>query len=692
MALRTRWWLPAATAAAAVLLGTVTPLASAAGEPAANSGASFVYEDGSYPNSDQVFAETGARLVRGDGGITYTSCSGPYQIKIWARGIKLDEERMCFAAPRGTGFLTVNIPGAYRIQTYERSVKASISVKDEQKILDFPANTGKGFGEAGAEQTEAVLLEMRVTGTTATTPPGVSADPFGLGFNGKLTIGDSKRTCSAALVDPEWVISAKSCFADNPAEANTVAAAAPKDKTTVVLGKPHTALAGGHTSDIAQLVPHPDRDLIMARLAKPTTNITPVPLVSGAPVTGQQLTVVGFGRTKTEWIPTSRHDAKFAAGTVEAAGFDLAAADPADATVCMGDGGGPALRRTGVNTYSLAGIVSRSFQGGCLGSSETRTGAYASRVDDLGGWIAQARSLTPGWKTETLVQAGTGLYQGIRLADGSWTGFTDVQAQATNIGGVRTAAAAGINADTHVVALGGNGKIYHTVRKADGTWGNFGHVGDVAGTLSNVTQVSAVSVGNDLHVVAVASGKVFHSLRNATGNWTSFGDVAGAVGPIGTVTAAATASVGGELQLITVSGGKAYHTIRNSAGQWSTWGNVAGAAGTTGPITSVSMAGTGGDAQIVIATDNGTRQYHAIRKADRTWTTFGDLKDYLGTVTVKSLGAAHVDGELQLTATTTDNKLLHIIRHADRTWTSTTTVSLQGVTGTLGTTAITGTL
>ncbi|MEF2528971.1 phospholipase D-like domain-containing protein [Streptomyces globosus] len=298
----------------------------------------------------------------------------------------------------------------------------------------------------------------------------------------------------------------------------------------------------------------------------------------------------------------------------------------------------------------------------------------------------------PGWRTSSLVGTDTGLYHGIRLADGSWTGFTDVQSKAGHINGVRTAAAAGINADTHVVALGGDGRLHHTIRKADGTWAKFGDIGAVAGTLGNVSQVSAVSIGNDLHVVAVAGGKLFHTLRNSTGHWTSFGDVSGAVGPIGTVTTAATASVGGELQLVAVSGGKAFHTIRNTAGQWTTWGNVASAAGATGLITAVSMAGTDGDAQIVIATDNGTRQYHTIRKADRTWSPFGDLKDHLGTVTVTALSAAHVDGELQLTATTADNKLLHSIRHSDRTWTPATAVALQGVSGKLGTTAITGTL
>ncbi|MFJ7588309.1 trypsin-like serine protease [Streptomyces sp. NPDC097617] len=692
--MRTRWWLPTATAA--VLLGTATSPALAAGEPAANAGAPYVFEDGSYPGSDQVLADTGAKLIRGDGNISYVSCNDPHQIKVWARDLKLPDERMCFSAPRGTGYLTVSIPGAYRIQTYERSVKADISVKDQTQSVDVASNSSKGFGEAGADPSAAVLLELRVTGTTSTTPVGVSVDISGLAFSGKLTIGDAKRSCSATLVDPQWVVSAKSCFADDPAKSNTVAAGAPKDKTTVVVGLRELFLKGGHTSDIVELVPHPDRDLVMARLDKPATAITPAiapaTLSPTAPASGQPLTVAGFGRTRSSWVPTSRHDGSLTAGAVETTGFDLAAKTPDDATVCAGDAGAPVVRQVGVREYALVGIVSKSWQGGCLGSPETRTGGFATRIDNIGQWLQQTRALAPGWKTETLVQTSAGLYQGIRLTDGSWTGFTDVQAKAGDIKGVRSAAAAGINADTHVVALGGDGIIHHTVRKADGSWSNFGDIGVVAGVLGNVTQVSAVSVGNDLHVVAVADGKIFHTIRNSTGNWSRFGDLSGAAGPIGTVTAAATASVGGELQVIAVNGGKAFHTVRNTAGQWSAWGNIAQAAGTTGPITAVSMAGTGGDAQIVIATDNGTRQYHAIRKADRTWDAFGDLKDALGSVTVKSLGAARVDGDLQLTAVTSDNKLLHVIRRADRTWSPVTTVNVQGVTGNLGTTAVTGTL
>ncbi len=690
MALRTRWWLPATTATAAVLLGTATPLASAAGEPPANAGAPFIFEDGSYPGSDQVLAETGAKLIRGDGKIRYTSCDGPYQIKVWARDLKLPEERMCFAAG-STGFLTVSIPGAYRIQTYARDVSASISVKNATETVVVPHDESRGFGEAGADSSAAVLLELKVTGSSAPSPPvAIDFDSAGLPFSSKLYIGDAKRSCSGALVDPQWVITAKSCFADDPVTSNAVAAGAPKDKTTVLVGKSEWT-SGHHTTDIVELVPHPDRDIVMARLAQPATKITPVAVSATAPAAGQGLTVAGFGRTKTEWIPFRRHEATFTAGSVAATGFDLAAQTPADATVCAGDAGGPALR--GVKgAFTLAGVISRSWQGGCLGSTETRAGAFASRVDDMGEWIQQTRALAPGWKTETLVQAGTNLYQGIRLADGSWTGFTDVQSKASSIsGGVRAAAAAGIDSDTHVVTVGGDGRPYHTIRKADGSWGAFGDIGSVAGVPGTFTQVSAVSIGGDLHVVGVASGKIFHTTRKADGNWTRFGDLSSVAGPIGTVTASATTNANGQLQVIAVSGGQAFHTIRSTVGNWSGWGSVTQAAGATGAVTSVAMAGIAGDAYIVIATDNGTRQYHGMRKADGNWDRFAELNGVLGTITAKSVSAAAVNGEVQLTAATADNKLLHTIRRADRTWSSVTPVALQGVTGTLTATTITGT-
>ncbi|WP_432123735.1 trypsin-like serine protease [Streptomyces sp. C10-9-1] len=690
MALRTRRWVPAATATAAVLVGAATPLASAAGEPAANAGAPFVFEDGTYPNSAEVLAETGAKLISGDGGITYTSCDGPYQIKVWARDLKLPEERMCFAAPQDTGHLTVSIPGAYRIQTYKRSVKASISVRNETQSLDIPDSSSKGFGEAGADPSAAVLLELRVTGSSAARGAGQPVDTAGLAFNTKLTIGDGKRSCSGALVDPYWVLTAKSCFAEDPAKSNTVAAGAPKDKTTAVVGKSLLITSGGHSSDIAELVPHADRDLVMARLAQPADDITPVPLAATAPATGQELTVAGFGRTRTEWVPATRHAAVFTAGNVTATGFDLAARTPADATVCAGDAGGPAFRTEG-GKPALVGITSLGWQGGCLGTpaTETRSGAFSTRVNDLHGWFQRVRAQSPGWKTQALVQSGTTLYQGVRVNDGSWTGFEDIQTQgAGNIGGIRSSAVVGMNGDTHVLAVSNNGGLFHTTRKQDGTWGTWGDVFSVANSLGSLTSVTATNNGWDLHVVAVADGKAFHTIRNASGHWTPFRDITS--GKVGNVTAAATAVVRGELQVTTVSGGKAYHTIRQASGNWLAWGDVADAAGPTGPITAISTVGSGDQTHVVIATDNGARQYHAIRNFSGHWEPLAEIKGILGTVTAKSVATAHVAGEVQVAVTTADNKVLHTTRRADRTWTTTTAVpvSLPGAPGHL---AMTGT-
>ncbi|MFJ7160005.1 trypsin-like serine protease [Streptomyces sp. NPDC101118] len=690
--MRIHRWLAAATATAAVVLGAPVQTASAETVPPANAGAAFAVEDGAYPFRSAVLAATGADLIAGDGNITHTSCSGPYQIMVWARNLLTSDSRICFRAGR-TGSLTVSIPRAYRIETVGRDLNANISIDGETSNLTVPRDTTKGFGEADpADPKRAVLLQLNVTGSSAPVGAGQPIGTDAIAYHAQLNVGGGKRFCSAALVDPSWVIAAKSCFADKPAESNTVSDGAPKDDTTVTVGRKLLTVLGGHTSKITKLVTRADRDLVMAQLEKPATGIAPLALSRTAPAAGETLTVGGYGRTASEWAPHELHTAEFTAGTASATGFDITP-KAAESTLCKGDAGGPAVR-TENGKPALAGITSLTWHTDCLDgpADETRTGGFDARVDDIRDWIQQTRALTTGWKTEAVVQGGTKLYQAIRLADGTWTDAADVEAKAGTIGGVRASAVAGINGDTHVVALGGDGKVHHTVRKADGTWGSFGDVNQAASPLSNVTQLSAVSIGYELHVVAVANGRPYHTVRRQDGTWTVFGDVTGAAGPIGTVTAVATAHTAGQLQVIAVSGGKAYHTLRATNGTWTKWGDVAGAAGATGPVTAVAMAGTGSDAHVVIATDNGTQQYHSLRKGDGTWTPFGNLTPYLGQITVKSLGAGSVDGELQLAATTADGKVLHTTRRANGTWATTAPVALDGLTGTLGGIALAGTL
>ncbi|MET8754357.1 trypsin-like serine protease [Streptomyces sp. NPDC004667] len=500
----------------------------------------------------------------------------------------------------------------------------------------------------------------------------------------KLNIGDeaNSRACTATLLDDNWIITAASCFATTPG-------------TPVPAGKPAlksiATLADGTAVEVVDLAPRTDRDLALGRLATAAFNLPGARIAPAAPTAGTDLTSVGFGRTKTEWVPDKFHTGTFTTNASDTSTLTITGKG-AD-VICKGDTGGPLFNSAG----QLVGVNSRSWQGGCLGApaTDTRTGAISARADNLSAWTAEVRSLTPGWKTEAVVQAGTSLYQGIRLADGSWTGFTDVQSKAGNVGGIRTATVAGIDGDTHVVALGTNGHIYHTIRKADGAWLNFGDVGAEAGVLPNVSQVSAVSTGTEIQVVAVSNGKVFHSLRRANGTWAPFGDVAAVTSPMSNVTSIATANTGGELQVVAISGGKTYHTLRNTGGAWTIWGDVAGIAGATGPISSVAMAGSGSTAHVVIATDNGTRQYHTTRQGNGVWGTFSELTAHLGNITVKSVGAAGFPHEVDFAFTTSDNRVVYTSwSNPGRLFTNPVTVpTIQGIAATpLGSVALTATL
>lgn len=233
----------------------------------------------------------------------------------------------------------------------------------------------------------STLPAQAVTGTAATDTT--------YGYTARLDIGDGTRACSGVLVDAEWLLTAASCFVDDPAAGLDVPAGAPKLATTATIGRTDLTTTDGVVRNVVQLVPRTDRDLVLARLSRPVTTVTPAVLATASPATGEELRVAGYGRTKDEWAPLALHSGAFSVDAFDATTATVTGKN--GVSICAGDTGGPEVRVSG-GQAQLVGINSRSWQGGCFGidTTETRTGGIATRVDDLGSWVAAQIAATRG--------------------------------------------------------------------------------------------------------------------------------------------------------------------------------------------------------------------------------------------------------------------------------------------------------
>ncbi|MGC5330642.1 trypsin-like serine protease [Micromonospora sp. DT62] len=254
-----------------------------------------------------------------------------------------------------------------------------------------------------------------------------AADPVPDGsylFNAKITFGDV-RACSGALIDPNWMVTAKSCFADGT---TPTVAGAPTRATTALVGRTDLTTTSGAQRRVTHVVPHPDRNLALARLSAPATGVPTVALATAAPTAAETLRVTGYGRTATEWVPDRLHQGSFTVQDVTGGSVGLVGAS-AGATLCKGDAGGPAFRDV-AGTVELVAIAATSWQKGCLGATETRDGATATRVDDLGPWVREQLAdvqifgvLASGQLTYGVIDSATGDLRANRQSSAT-LGFT----------------------------------------------------------------------------------------------------------------------------------------------------------------------------------------------------------------------------------------------------------------------------
>ncbi|MGA5297962.1 trypsin-like serine protease [Streptomyces koyangensis] len=240
----------------------------------------------------------------------------------------------------------------------------------------------------------AALGGALLPATTAHAVTGTAGADGAFTFTARLDIGSGDRACSGALVDTQWVLTAASCFADSPDQSFTIRAGKPAKTTTATIGRTDLTTSAGQVRTVVELVPRTDRDLVLARLNKPVTGITPAKITSTAPTTGETLTVPGYGRTTNEWSPRKLHTGTFKVTAIQSPTVEIDGQN--GASVCAGDTGAPTLRQT-ADGHELIGINSRSWQGGCFGQDpdETRTAAQNVRMDNLGSWVEDTVSAAP---------------------------------------------------------------------------------------------------------------------------------------------------------------------------------------------------------------------------------------------------------------------------------------------------------
>ncbi|MGV4923704.1 trypsin-like serine protease [Streptomyces sp. BHT-5-2] len=364
-----------AAACAAVVIATTTSHGSTARAPmmtVADDQPGYAIEDFTYPDGDKLKEEKGITLKRGDGHITLAECGSSTDLM----EVQSRKGKTCFRITGGSGYLALEIPAVFAVKgSTDHAARLTLTTPDnEKREVEVPKNDKDEWTPVGEstdpQRREHLLVEISVgQGKPASMLSGDAARPW----LARVTVNkpgyEGGRSCTGALVDRTWVLTAASCFADNPAKPMRAAAAPMLDATA--------SFAGQAPVKIDYLIPRSDRDVLLARLATPVTGITPATLAGSAP-TGASLVAAGFGRTDTTWVPNSPHHSNVAQSSTTDTTLKLTGG-----LVCKGDAGGPILDANG----RIAAVQSRAVHGGCLGQAGQGDSAIAARTDNIIPWL-----------------------------------------------------------------------------------------------------------------------------------------------------------------------------------------------------------------------------------------------------------------------------------------------------------------
>ena len=125
----------------------------------------YAVEDFNYPGADQILAERGIELKRGDGHIVLVDCTGENLLRVSARG--QSNQAVCFRVTGSSGWLSLELPAAFLVRTnsYSNTHLELEADSGDTQSFDVGPNGIQSVGESVPESggQEFTLLEIRVT-------------------------------------------------------------------------------------------------------------------------------------------------------------------------------------------------------------------------------------------------------------------------------------------------------------------------------------------------------------------------------------------------------------------------------------------------------------------------------------------------------------------------------------------------